>query len=105
MWINLQNPQPVGLVTDSTESTESREISEYLQAEVDEYTKHIVDLILDNPYISARFRVHWNTLQELIPVYEKAGCAEYTEMRRLAKGRQGGSELETEVCAPRSSWT
>ena len=52
MWINLQNLQPVELVTDSTESTESREISECPQAEVDECAKHIVDLILDDPYIS-----------------------------------------------------
>ena len=41
------------MVTDSTESTESREISECLQAEVDECTKEIVDLMLDDPYISA----------------------------------------------------
>ena len=52
MWINLQNLQPMVLLTDSTESTESHEMTEYLQAEVDKYTKHIVDMISDNPYVS-----------------------------------------------------
>ena len=52
MWINLQNLQPMVLITDSTESTESHETSEYRQAKVDRCTKHIVDAILDNPHIS-----------------------------------------------------
>ena len=38
--------------TESTESTESHEMPEDLQAEVDEYTKRIVDLIIDDPCVS-----------------------------------------------------
>ena len=53
MRLNLKNLQPVEPVTDSTESTESREMTEYLQAEVDRYARRIVDLILDDPCISA----------------------------------------------------
>ena len=53
MWIKLQNLQPLVLITDSTESTETHEMPEYPQAEVDRRTKHIVGLILGNPYISA----------------------------------------------------
>ena len=41
------------LLTDSTESTESREMSEFLQARVDSYTKNIVDLILGDPFVPA----------------------------------------------------
>ena len=52
MLIDLQNMQLVGPVTDSTESTESREQTEYQQREVDRYTKRIVDVLIDDPYIS-----------------------------------------------------
>ena len=52
MWINLQNMQPMEVGTESTESTESHEMPEDLQVEVDEYTKRIVDLIIDDPCIS-----------------------------------------------------
>ena len=44
--------QLVDPVTDSTESTESREQTEYQQREVDRYTKRIVDVLIDDPYIS-----------------------------------------------------
>ena len=53
MRIDLQNLQPVELLTDSTEPTESRELSEHLQAAVDRCTKSIAGLILDDPCISA----------------------------------------------------
>ena len=53
MWINLQHLQPIVLITDSTESTETHEMPEYLQEEVDRCAKHIADLILEDPYISA----------------------------------------------------
>ena len=49
MWTNMQITQPMKVETDSTESTESREMPENVQAEVDEYTKKIVDLIIDDP--------------------------------------------------------
>ena len=52
MWINLQNMQPMEVGTESTESTESHEMPEDLQVEVDEYTKRIVDLIIDDSCIS-----------------------------------------------------
>ena len=52
MLIDLQNMQLVDPVTDSTESTESREQTEYQQREVDRYTKRIVDVLIDDPYIS-----------------------------------------------------
>ena len=44
--------QPMEVGTESTESTESHEMPEDLQVEVDEYTKRIVDLIIDDPCIS-----------------------------------------------------
>ena len=69
MWIDLQNLQPMVLVTDSTESTETHEMTEYHQEEVDRCTKHIVDMILEDPYIS---------VPEIL--------------RQLAAGGQNGSE-------------
>ena len=53
MLMNLANLQPIDPPTDSTHSTESREMSEDKQRMVDEYTKKIVDAILDDPYASA----------------------------------------------------
>ena len=48
MLTDLQNLQPVGPVTDSTEPAESRGQTGYLHSEVDRYTKRIVDLIIDD---------------------------------------------------------
>ncbi len=52
MLIDLQNMQLIDPVTDSTESAESREQTEYQQREVDRYAKRIADVLIDDPCIS-----------------------------------------------------
>ena len=88
MLINMQNFQQIDPPPDSTESTESREMTAYLQTEVDEYTKEIENLLIDDPHVSVP-----GILQQL-----KLGGSCSSE-RRIAH-LSGGASTFRKTCHP-----